>query len=893
MAKHRLKLIILLILIELVVVTIVYLNKEEIKNTITLNTEDVAYNSKIDNVFQTEEFLNSQIIEDEDEENFEIEEIYFEDDILRTILLQEYDINEDEKLSIEELDLIEKLELTNKGITNAKGMENLKNLKILYIDQNQLIGTLDLLNAEELLDLKITMNEEITIILPEKYGIESNELISKIEVEETVYQSAKIDFENVTNKVNEYIGYEKEVSKIELPKNIEEKNEIFEVEIKLYKENLSLEMNVEVEYAGIENEDDKEYIENLEIEDTTYYILESEELILNKDNKSFIEELILTNINEQIDNETVAVIIDITKQEINKTIIEITDISLVIFKNEVMYDVINLENKIVIPEITVINQEGKEEYIKEEALRIYSEMVNSEIDIEDIEIQENTDISNTYTIYAKEQNIGIIAAKLEEVEEEYAFEDENLNEMMIKEYDVNEDGKLNREEIDLIEELKISNMGIISINGIENLVNLKILHIEENKLVGTLDLSNAKELSDLIITMNEELTVILPENYGMESEELINIINLKETEYETALLNFENVFNEIPEYMNFEKEVSEIEFPKTIEEKSKMYEICVSLNNENASLVLYIPISYETEEIETDKETVQNLEIEDETYLFVDSKEYIQNNTEISSVYDIIEKYFYEQINEEDISIIFSSETIEKTVCSKVTNLTGAIFKNGVLYDIREFSDKNIIAKISEEKTEAEMKQEIIEILEQTSIEYKEVSLEEVSVEKMSLENFENMYNVYVLEEYVGFVNGKMQEEILEYTFEEGYILGIEEGNNVLEVTEILNKVYSNVEIINIEGTILSDEEKIGTGCVIKMERGQDVFEYIVEIKGEIDGDGIIDVTDAYIVLISTVGNYELNDVQKRAANIVDDGMIDIEDAYKLLLYSIKVITKI
>ena len=64
----------------------------------------------------------------------------------------------------------------------------------------------------------------------------------------------------------------------------------------------------------------------------------------------------------------------------------------------------------------------------------------------------------------------------------------------------------------------------------------------------------------------------------------------------------------------------------------------------------------------------------------------------------------------------------------------------------------------------------------------------------------------------------------------------------------------------------------------------------ITKSLGDLDGDGIVDASDASSVLLeyaakSTGGKSDLNDAQKKAADVNDDGLIDASDASAILAY--------
>ena len=65
------------------------------------------------------------------------------------------------------------------------------------------------------------------------------------------------------------------------------------------------------------------------------------------------------------------------------------------------------------------------------------------------------------------------------------------------------------------------------------------------------------------------------------------------------------------------------------------------------------------------------------------------------------------------------------------------------------------------------------------------------------------------------------------------------------------------------------------------------------EVKyGDVNGDGIIDVSDAMLICQIYLGNVTPTDTQKKAADVNADGTIDVSDAMMVCQYYLGNITK-
>lgn len=118
--------------------------------------------------------------------------------------------------------------------------------------------------------------------------------------------------------------------------------------------------------------------------------------------------------------------------------------------------------------------------------------------------------------------------------------------------------------------------------------------------------------------------------------------------------------------------------------------------------------------------------------------------------------------------------------------------------------------------------------------------------------------------------------------------LGYSNSNNVLSGV-VLNTTASNV-LANINGAFpissatikdASGKAKTGalaTGDTLAITYNNKTITYTIKIKGDVSGDGAIDISDLALVKGSMLGRNKLSDIKRQSADINGDGVVDISD---------------
>ena len=146
--------------------------------------------------------------------------------------------------------------------------------------------------------------------------------------------------------------------------------------------------------------------------------------------------------------------------------------------------------------------------------------------------------------------------------------------------------------------------------------------------------------------------------------------------------------------------------------------------------------------------------------------------------------------------------------------------------------------------------------------------------------------NIYVVEDKV---RPKENEEDPEIT--DRIVTGMEVGVTISEFKDNMLNPNEHIKIYDVEGNIVEETDIVKTGQVIKLEyNGQVYDEAIMILKGDINGDGLIDVSDRaevknHILEITLLEGYKIY-----ASDIIEDGIIDVSDNSKITDYVLGII---
>ena len=104
----------------------------------------------------------------------------------------------------------------------------------------------------------------------------------------------------------------------------------------------------------------------------------------------------------------------------------------------------------------------------------------------------------------------------------------------------------------------------------------------------------------------------------------------------------------------------------------------------------------------------------------------------------------------------------------------------------------------------------------------------------------------------------------------DGFLTGIQIGTTLKKITESIqrsNKDY-NVIATGADGSELNADSIIGTGCVIEVTDESGTSTYTIIIRGDINGDGKVNLQDLLFVKKDILGMNKLEGNQLKAALI-------------------------
>ena len=121
-------------------------------------------------------------------------------------------------------------------------------------------------------------------------------------------------------------------------------------------------------------------------------------------------------------------------------------------------------------------------------------------------------------------------------------------------------------------------------------------------------------------------------------------------------------------------------------------------------------------------------------------------------------------------------------------------------------------------------------------------------------------------------------------------VIGAEPNTLISEFKANMTNPAEYIKIYTSEGEEVTDDDIIKTGLVIKLEYNDRVLdEAIIILRGDIDGDGLIDVTDEAYLMDHILEIALIDDYKFYAADFNDDHLIDVTDESYLMDYILEI----
>ena len=108
----------------------------------------------------------------------------------------------------------------------------------------------------------------------------------------------------------------------------------------------------------------------------------------------------------------------------------------------------------------------------------------------------------------------------------------------------------------------------------------------------------------------------------------------------------------------------------------------------------------------------------------------------------------------------------------------------------------------------------------------------------------------------------------------------IAEIKNSTNVSTFIKNLKTNgtVRILNSKGNVLTDSSLVGTGSIVEVTYKGTKYKYSTIVKGDLDGNGRISVTDLAIMNQAIVGRTTLSGVYSKAADLDGNGRMSVTD---------------
>ncbi len=122
-------------------------------------------------------------------------------------------------------------------------------------------------------------------------------------------------------------------------------------------------------------------------------------------------------------------------------------------------------------------------------------------------------------------------------------------------------------------------------------------------------------------------------------------------------------------------------------------------------------------------------------------------------------------------------------------------------------------------------------------------------------------------------------------------IEGVTPGTDKKGLTDNINVAGGTVQVVDKDGKEVSDDTKIGTGMQVKTSDGTT---YTVVVKGDLNGDGLINIGDTVKMKKHIVETEKLTGIYLQAADIDEDGFpAKAKDLARLVDYQLNLIDKL
>ena len=122
-------------------------------------------------------------------------------------------------------------------------------------------------------------------------------------------------------------------------------------------------------------------------------------------------------------------------------------------------------------------------------------------------------------------------------------------------------------------------------------------------------------------------------------------------------------------------------------------------------------------------------------------------------------------------------------------------------------------------------------------------------------------------------------------------VIGAEVKTLISEFKDNMTNPNEYIKIYDAEGNEVSEDDTVKTGLTIKLEINGRVYdEAIMIVRGDIDGDGLVDVADEAVLTDHILRITPIDDYRFYAADVDEDSILDVADDSKLTDFILRIL---
>lgn len=128
-------------------------------------------------------------------------------------------------------------------------------------------------------------------------------------------------------------------------------------------------------------------------------------------------------------------------------------------------------------------------------------------------------------------------------------------------------------------------------------------------------------------------------------------------------------------------------------------------------------------------------------------------------------------------------------------------------------------------------------------------------------------------------------------SYNNGYVTGFELGTTLTDVNNKFNSVqtkqraFINMKVQNKTGNLLPLTELVSTGLKVSLENEANVINFVIVLKGDVNGDGKILANDYFVIKKFKENQYSLKGANLYAADVNKDGKVLANDYFMIKKY--------